>query len=94
MQLDDGQFRVPNRPTGPRDKVLGDGRFSFRQVADVRPGKHRIEIDNRMGERGRFWMIQYPPAFEPHRVEYEPFLVRQEAAADSNVSSNSTRRSS
>lgn len=74
IQLDDGQFRVANRPTGPRDKVLGDGRFSFRQVADVRPGKHRIEIDNRMDERGRFWMIQYPPAFEPHRVEYEPFL--------------------
>jgi class 3 adenylate cyclase len=74
IQLDDGQFSVKNRPTGPRDKVLGDGRFSFRQVADARPGKHRIEIDNRMDERGRFWMIQYPPAFEPHRVEYEPFL--------------------
>jgi class 3 adenylate cyclase len=74
IQLDDGRFRVPNRPTGPRDKVSGEGRFSFRQVADVRPGKHRIEIDNRMDERGRFWMIQYPPAFEPHRVEYEPFL--------------------
>ena len=74
IQLEDGRFRVPNRPTGPRDKVLGEGRFSFRQVADVRPGKHRIEIDNRMDERGRFWMIQYPPAFEPHRVEYEPFL--------------------
>lgn len=74
IQLDDGKFRVPNRPTGPRDKGLGEGRFSFRQVADVRPGKHRIEIDNRMDERGRFWMIQYPPAFEPHRVEYEPFL--------------------
>ena len=74
IELDDGNFRVPNRPTGPRDKILGEGRFSFRQVADVRPGKHRIEIDNRMDERGRFWMIQYPPAFEPHRVEYEPFL--------------------
>lgn len=74
IELDDGKFRVPDRPTGPRDKVLGEGRFSFRQVADVRPGKHIIEIDNRMDERGRFWMIQYPPAFEPHRVEYEPFL--------------------
>ncbi len=38
------------------------------------PGKHRIEIDNRMDERGRFWIIQYPPTFVPHRVEYEPFL--------------------
>jgi class 3 adenylate cyclase len=74
IQLDGGKFRVPNRPTGPRDKVFGEGRFSFRQVADVRPGKHRIEIDNRMDERGRLWMIHYPPAFEPHRVEYEPFL--------------------
>lgn len=74
IQLDDGKFTLPNRPTGPRDKVLGEERFSFRQAADVRPGKHRIEIDNRMDERGRFWMIQYPPAFEPHRVEYEPFL--------------------
>jgi len=74
IQLDDGRFVVPNRPTGPRDMVLGDGRFSFRQVADARPGKHRIEIDNRMHERGRFWIIQYPPGFEPHLVEYEPFL--------------------
>jgi class 3 adenylate cyclase len=74
IQLDDGKFRVANRPTGPRDMIFGEARLSFRQVADVRPGKHRIEIDNRMNERGRFWMIQYPPAFEPHRVEYEPFL--------------------
>ena len=74
IQLDDGRFRVLNRPTGPRDMVLGDGRFSFRQVADARPGNHRIEIDNRMEERGRFWIIQYPPGFEPHLVEYEPFL--------------------
>ena len=74
IQLDDGRFRVLNRPTGPRDKDLGEGRFSFRQAADVHPGKHSIEIDNRMDERGRFWIIQYPPTFEPHRVEYEPFL--------------------
>ncbi|MBM4263918.1 MAG: adenylate/guanylate cyclase domain-containing protein [Deltaproteobacteria bacterium] len=74
IQLDGGKFLVPNRPTEPRDKVLGEGRFSFRQVADVHPGKHRIEIANRMNELGRFWMIQYPPAFEPHRVEYERFL--------------------
>lgn len=75
IDLDDGKFRVLNRATGPRDMLLGEGRFSFRQVADARPGKHRIEIANRMDERGRFWIIQYPPAFEPHRVEYEPFLT-------------------
>jgi len=74
IQLDDGKFLVPSLPTGPKDMVLGDGSFSFRQAADVRPGKYSIEIDNRMDERGRFWIIQYPPAFEPHRVEYEPFL--------------------
>jgi len=73
VQLDDGRFQV-DRPTGPKDKVLGDGFFSFRHAADVRPGTHRIDIENRMDERGRFWIIQYPPAFEPHLVEYEPFL--------------------
>lgn len=74
IRLDDGRLVVPNRPMGPRDMVLGDGSFSFRQAADIGPGKHSIEIDNRMNERGRFWIIQYPPAFEPHLVEYEPFL--------------------
>ena len=74
IQLDDGRFLVPERPTGPRDMILGDGRFSFRQTADLRPGKHRIEIENRMDERGRFWIVQYPYGFEPHLVEYEPFL--------------------
>jgi hypothetical protein len=54
IQLDDGRFRVLDRPTGPKDKVLGEGRFSFRQAADVRPGKHSIEIENCMDERGRF----------------------------------------
>lgn len=74
IQLDDGRFLVPERPTGPKDMILGDGRFSFRQAADLSPGKHTIKIENRMGERGRFWIIQYPPAFEPQLVEYEPFL--------------------
>ena len=27
-----------------------------------------------MDDRGRFWIIQYPPGFEPTRIEYEPFL--------------------
>ena len=74
IQLDDGRFLVPGRPTGPRDMDLGDGRFSFRQTADLRPGKHTLQIENHMNERGRFWIIQYPPGFEPHLVEYEPFL--------------------
>ena len=74
IQLDDGRFLVPDRATGPRDMELGDGQFSFRQTADLRPGKHTLQIENRMDERGRFWIIQYPPGFEPHLVEYEPFL--------------------
>lgn len=74
IRLDDGRLVVPDRPMVPRDMVLGDGSFSFRQAADLSPGKHTIRIDNRMDERGRFWIIQYPPAFEPHLVEYEPFL--------------------
>jgi class 3 adenylate cyclase len=74
IHLDDGRFKVPGRSVAPRDMQLGDGQFSFRHVTDVQPGKHIIAIDNRMGERGRFWIIQYPPGFEPHLVEYEPFL--------------------
>jgi class 3 adenylate cyclase len=54
--------------------VLGDGRFAFRQAADLSPGKHIIEIENRTSDRGRFWFLQYPFGFEPHLVEYEPFL--------------------
>jgi class 3 adenylate cyclase len=74
IRLDDGRFAVPARTTAPRDMVLGDGRFSFRQTADIRPGKHTVQVENRMNERGRFWVIQYPPGFEPHLVQYEPFL--------------------
>src|SRR4029078_12712437 len=37
-------------------------------------GKHTIRIENRTGDRGRFWFVQYPVSFEPHLVEYEPFL--------------------
>jgi class 3 adenylate cyclase len=74
VQLESGRFLVPDRPTAPRDMVLGDGRFSFRQTADLRPGKHTFEIENRTGDRGRFWFVQYPFGFEPHLVDYEPFL--------------------
>jgi class 3 adenylate cyclase len=74
IQLDDGQFRVLNRLTGPRDMILGEGRFAFRQAGDMPTGKHVIDIENRMDERGRFWIVQYPPGFEPHRLDYEPFL--------------------
>src|SRR5436305_12954404 len=55
VQLDSGRFLVPDRPTAPRDMVLGDGRFSFRQTADLSAGKHSFQIDNRTGDRGRFW---------------------------------------
>jgi class 3 adenylate cyclase len=74
IQLDDGRFSVLNRATGPRDMVIGAGRFAFRQCGDMPPGKHRIEIENRMDERGRFWIVQYPPGFEAFYFEYEPFL--------------------
>ena len=74
VRLESGRFIVPDRPTGPRDMVLGDGRFAFRQTADLSPGKHIIQIENRTGDRGRFWFLQYPSQFEPHLVEYEPFL--------------------
>ncbi|MFO1036967.1 MAG: DUF5939 domain-containing protein [Geminicoccaceae bacterium] len=74
IRLDDGRFLVPDRPTAPREMVLGDGRFVFNQTADLRPGRHRFEIENRMDKRGRLWFVQYPPGFAPHRVAYEPFL--------------------
>jgi hypothetical protein len=48
----------------------GDGR-----TGDIRPGKHTIQIENRTGERGRFWFLQYPYGFQPHLVEYEPYRV-------------------
>ena len=74
VRLESGRFIVPDRPTGPRDMVLGGGRFAFRQTADLSPGKHIIHIENRTRDRGRFWFLQYPFQFEPHLVEYEPFL--------------------
>ncbi len=74
VQLELGRFLVPERPTESRDMILGDGRFSFRQAADLRPGKHTIHVENRTGDRGRFWFLQYPYGFQPHLVEYEPFL--------------------
>jgi class 3 adenylate cyclase len=74
VQLESGRFVVPERPTEPRDMTLGDGRFSFRQAADLKPGMHTIQVENRTGQRGRFWFLQYPRGFQPHFVEYEPFL--------------------
>src|SRR5205807_5927544 len=74
VRLESGRFIVPDRPTGPREMVLGDGRFAFRQTADLSPGKHIIQIENRTSDRGRFWFLQYPSQFEPHLVKYEPFL--------------------
>jgi class 3 adenylate cyclase len=74
IQLTDGKFQVLNRATGPREMVIGAGRFAFRQAGDMPAGKHRIEIENRMDERGRFWIVQYPPGFEAFYFEYEPFL--------------------
>ena len=74
VQLESGRFEVADRPTGPRNMILGDGRFAFRQTADLSPGKHIIHIENRTKDRGRFWFLQYPSQFEPHLVEYEPFL--------------------
>jgi class 3 adenylate cyclase len=74
VQLESGRFVVADRPTGPRNMILGDGRFAFRQTADLSPGKHIIQIENRTKDRGRFWFLQYPSQFQPHLVEYEPFL--------------------
>ena len=74
IQLDDGRFLVMNRETGPREMVIGSGRFAFRQVGDMPTGRHSIEIENRMDERGRLWIVQYPPGFEASYFEYEPFL--------------------
>src|SRR4051812_36606635 len=58
VQLESGRFLLPERPTAPREMVLGDGRFSFRQTADLSPGKHTIHIENRTDDRGRFWFVQ------------------------------------
>ncbi|UPJ44176.1 adenylate/guanylate cyclase domain-containing protein [Bradyrhizobium sp. 40] len=74
VQLESGRFVVADRPTGPRNMILGDGRFAFRQTADLSLGKHTIHIENRTKDRGRFWFLQYPSQFQPHLVEYEPFL--------------------
>lgn len=73
IQLDDGKFSV-DRPTRRIDKILGEGSYAFRQATEIPPGQYHIDIDNRMDERGRFWIVQYPPTFVPHRVEYHPFL--------------------
>ena len=40
VRLESGRFIVPDRPTGPREVVLGDGRFAFRQTADLRQAHH------------------------------------------------------
>jgi class 3 adenylate cyclase len=75
VRLESGRFIVPDRPTGSREMTLGDGRFAFRQTADLSPGKHTIQIENRTSNRGRFWFLQYPSQFVPHLVEYEPVLT-------------------
>lgn len=74
IRLDRGRLDAPGHSVGPRDITLGDGSFSFRHAADLRPGPHAVEIENCMEERGRFWIVQYPAGFVPHMVEYEPFL--------------------
>ena len=74
LQLEDGQFRVLNRATGPRDVLNGAGRFAYRQAGDLPRGRHRLEIENRMDERGRFWIVQYPADFQAFYFEYEPYL--------------------
>jgi hypothetical protein len=70
IHLDDGKFHVLNRETGPREMVIGAGRFAFRQAGDMPTGKHSFEIENRMDERGRLWIVQYPPDFKAAYVEY------------------------
>ncbi len=74
IQLVEGKFRVLNRETGPREMVIGAGLFAFRQAGDMPAGKHRVEIENRMDEPGRFWILQYPADFEASYFKYEPFL--------------------
>ncbi|MBX3062484.1 MAG: adenylate/guanylate cyclase domain-containing protein [Anaerolineae bacterium] len=74
IQLSDGKFHVLNRETGPRYVISGVARLAFRQAGEMPPGKHSVEIENRMDERGRFWILQYPPTFENTYFEYEPFL--------------------
>src|SRR3954469_13864089 len=74
VRLESGRFVVPDRPTGPRDMVLGDGRFAFRQTADLSPGKHTVQLENGQRRSRRIRFRQYPSKFEPHLVEYEPFL--------------------
>ena len=74
VQLESGRFVVPERSTTPRDLTLGEGRFSFRQTADLLPGKHTIQLENRTDNRGRFWFLQYPAGFAAHLVEYDPYL--------------------
>jgi class 3 adenylate cyclase len=54
--------------------TIGAARFAFRQAGDMLTGKHSIAIENRSDERGRFWILHYPPGFEPHLIDYEPFL--------------------
>ena len=65
VRLELGRFVVLDRPTGPRDMVLGDGRFAFRQTADLSPGKHIIQIENRTSDRGRFGSSSTLPSSSP-----------------------------
>ena len=54
--------------------VLGKAAFPSAKPPISPPAAATIRIDNRTAQRGRFWFVQYPPGFEPHPVEYEPFL--------------------
>jgi hypothetical protein len=92
IQLESGRFMVPDRPTAPRDLILGDGRFSFRQTADISPGKHTIQIENRTGDRGRFWFLQYPLGFDPTWSNINRFFPAS-GCCSPRASANSTRRS-
>jgi class 3 adenylate cyclase len=74
IQLIDGQFKVLTQETKPDTRVIGPATFEFKQTMALPAGKHRIEIENKMDERGRFWLLEYPPNFVPWVMEYEPFL--------------------
>jgi hypothetical protein len=80
LRLSQARVRSTTQRRGSNSKAGGSGPLHGldRPVAELGEGlvqgKHTIQIENRTGERGRFWFLQYPYGFEPHLVEYEPFL--------------------
>ena len=74
VRLEYGRFIVPDRPTGPREMVSGRRALCVSTDGRSESGPALVQIENRTGDRGRFWILQYPSQFEPHLVEYEPFL--------------------